>query len=185
MQAVDLIFVMAGRMERKHYGLELYRANVAPRLVLSVGRFEVAKTHPLDLGIFEKLKALRDRIQPDQRHFFVSVDASGVRVENVNLPRWSTYGELLGLRQFLEREGARGIRIMIVSTGIHLRRVAFTCSRVFRRSPVEFVYCPVPDRWTRPYDRWFVVKEMVKLAGYRAILPLPPWAARRLMRLKD
>src|ERR1035438_7158796 len=42
-QPVDLIFVMAGRMERKHYGLELYRAGVAPQLVLSVGRFEVSK----------------------------------------------------------------------------------------------------------------------------------------------
>src|ERR1035441_3224688 len=42
-EAVDLIFVMAGRMERKQYGLELYRAGIAPRLILSVGRFEVSK----------------------------------------------------------------------------------------------------------------------------------------------
>jgi hypothetical protein len=183
-QPVDLIFVMAGRMERKHYGLELYRAKVSARLVLSVGRFEVSKTHTLGLEISEKLKALRDRLPPDQRHFFVSVDASGVRIENVDLPRWSTYGEVLGLRQFLEREGAHRIRITIVSTGIHLRRVAFTCSRVFRGSPVEFLYCAVPERWTRPHGRWFAVKEMIKLVGYRVILPLPPWAARRLMRLK-
>ena len=39
----DLIFVLAGKMERKRYGLELYRARSAKRLILSVGRFEVSK----------------------------------------------------------------------------------------------------------------------------------------------
>jgi len=49
-QPCDLIFVLAGRMERKPYGLELYLAGMAPRLVLSVGRFEVSRMHQLGLS---------------------------------------------------------------------------------------------------------------------------------------
>ena len=67
----DLIFVMAGRMERKQYGLELYRAGLAPRLVLSVGRFEVSKMYKVDLEhtLVEELIALRNKTRPEQRHF--------------------------------------------------------------------------------------------------------------------
>ena len=43
----DLIFVIAGAMERKQYGLDLFRAGVSPKLLLSVGRFEVRKMRRL------------------------------------------------------------------------------------------------------------------------------------------
>ena len=190
-EPVDLIFVMAGRMERKQYGLELYRAGIAPRLVLSVGRFEVSKMARLEWEGFDELVALRERTRPDDRHFFAEVDSSGIRIERAKLQRWNTYGEALGLRQLLEKRNAG--KVMIVSTEVHLRRVAFTLGRVFREVPVKFLYCPVPPRleilnrdrwWSRPYDRWFVLKEMAKLAGYVAILSMPGWAIRPLMRLK-
>ena len=190
----DLIFVMAGRMERKCYGLELYRASLAPQLVLSVGRFEVSKMHKVGLAnaLVEELIALRDKTQPDERHFFVKLDPSGISIEKRILPRWNTYGEILGLKHFLEAGTVR--RVMVVSTDVHLRRVALTCARVFRSAPVEFLYCPTPSRfgslrkdgwWTRPDDRRFVIKEMMKLAGYGVILSMPASASRRLMRLKD
>lgn len=189
-QPVDLIFVIAGRMERKHYGLELYRAGLAPCLVLSVGRFEVSKMLQLDLECFDELKALRDQTPPSERNFFVTLDVSGFRIETAKLLRCSTYGEALAFRRLLEREG--GQRVMVVSTDVHLRRVAFTFSKVFRATPVQFLYCPVPTRaglmaknnwWKRPADRWFVINEMAKLAFYWAALSAPGWAARRLMRL--
>src|SRR5215469_8112970 len=104
LQPVDMIFVMAGRMERKHYALELYRARIAPELVLSVGRFEVSRMHQIGLGTFDELKTLRDQTRPQERHFFVMVDASGIHIEKTWCPRWSTYGEALGLRSFLEME---------------------------------------------------------------------------------
>ena len=190
-EPVDLIFVMAGRMERKQYGLELYRAGIAPRLVLSVGRFEVSKMARLEWDGFHDLVALRERTLPDDRHFFVEVDTSGIHIERAKLQRWNTYGEALGLRQLLERRNAA--KVMIISTEVHLRRVAFTFGKVFRDVPVKFLYCPVSHRleflnsdrwWSRPYDRWFVLNEMAKLAGYVAILSMPGWAIRPLMRLK-
>jgi hypothetical protein len=160
-------------------------------LVLSVGRFEVSKMSRLEWKGFNELVALRERTQPDNRHFFVEVDPSGVHIERAKLQRWSTYGEALGLRQLLEDEHVG--KVMIISTAVHLRRVAFTVSRVLRDVPVKFVYCAVSPRlevlrrdrwWSRPYDRSYVLKEIVKLAGYVVILSMPGWAIRRLMRLR-
>jgi DUF218 domain-containing protein len=190
-EPVDLIFVMAGRMERKQYGLELYRAGTAPRLVLSVGRFEVSKMSRLEWEGFDGLVALRERTQPEDRHFFVEVNFSGTHIAKAKLQRWNTYGEALGLRQLLE--GTNVGKVMIVSTEVHLRRVAFALNKVFHGVPVKFLYCPVPSRlevlrtdrwWSRAYDRRFVSKEVVKLVGYVVILSMPGWAIRQLMRLR-
>jgi len=190
----DLIYVMAGKMERKDYGLELYQAGLSPRLVLGVGRFEVSKMYrvALDHAVVEELIALRDKTPADQRHFFVKLEPSGVSIEKRVLRRWSTYGEILDLRDCLKATNVR--RVMVISTDIHLRRVAVTFDKVFRGSSVEFCYCPVPasasslvkdEWWSRPGDRKYVISETVKLVGYRFILLMPQFLIRRLMRLKD
>ena len=191
-QPADLIFVLAGRMERKLYGLELYRAGVSPRLVLSVGRFEVSKMSRLGLEGADELIALREKTQPEERNFLVKMDSSGRRIERARLARCSTYGEALALRRLLETESTR--TVMVISTDVHLRRVAMTFASVFHDATVDFRYCPVPSRygflakdgwWIRPDDRRFVVKELLKLVGYKVILCTPVWARRRLMRLRD
>jgi hypothetical protein len=190
-QPVDVIFVMAGRMERKSYGLDLFRAGLAPRLVLSVGRFEVTRTKRFQLPGCDELISLRDKTPPNERHFFVEVNGSVVQIRKVKLAAWNTYGEALGLREWLKDENVR--HVMVISTDIHLRRVALSFSKVFQNLPEHFVYCPVPcdlsslkqERWwTRPNDRGYVLKELCKLTGYRMILSMPPSAIRWLMRLK-
>jgi uncharacterized SAM-binding protein YcdF (DUF218 family) len=189
-QPVDLILVLAGKMERKHYGLELYRSGVGPQLILSVGRFEVSKMLQLNLECIDELKSLRDQIPSGERHFFLTFDASSVRIEKAALPSWSTFGEALAFRRLWAREEWR--RVMVISTDVHLRRVALTFGRVFRRMPVQFLYCPVPTRfrimakdnwWRQSDDRWFVISEMIKLVGYRTAFCAPDWASRRLMGL--
>ena len=190
-QPVDMIFVIAGRMDRKPYGLELYRAGVAQRLVLSIGRFEVSKMSQIEFTHAEELIALRSRTSPDERHFFVHRDPAGIRIETIALPRWSTYGEALGLRDYLE--GKRVGKIIVVSTDIHLRRVAYTFGKVFAKQALEFRYCPAPQHgslredawWTRAESRHYVIQELIKLVGYRLILPLPTGVRRRLMKLKQ
>src|SRR5919109_622555 len=69
----DLIYVMAGRMERKIYGLELYRAGISPKLVLSVGRFEVSKMRGLNVEGWDELRLLHQRTPPRERHFFLKL----------------------------------------------------------------------------------------------------------------
>jgi uncharacterized SAM-binding protein YcdF (DUF218 family) len=190
-QPADLIVVLAGRMERKEYGLQLYRAGIAPLLALSVGRFEVSKMHRLIRDGYEevrdgyqKLVALRDTSPANERHFLFLMGASGTQVEKIRLPRWSTYGEALGLRPFLEKQVVR--RVMVVSTGIHLRRAALSFSTAFSGAGLEFLYCPVPAGLESPQPGLrYVVQECFKLAGYRAILSLPRRVANVLMRLDN
>ena len=188
-QPADVIFVMAGRMQRKEYGLELFRSGWAARLILSIGRFEVSKMSSIDLEGFAELKALRDRTPPEERHFFMKVDSSGVSVEKVSLPKWNTYGEVLALRRFLETDDAQ--RVMVVSTHSHLPPVAFTFTKVFRQSPIEFRFVPLPHKfrsktiwWTGGTGFSLDFKELIKFAGYRVILSMPDSVAHRLMRLK-
>ena len=189
-QPVDLIFVMAGRMNRKRYGFELYRRGFAPKLVLSVGRFEVSKMLQTEFAFVGELAALRSVTPPNRRHFFVSLDHSGTRVELAPVQQWNTYGEVVGLRHYLEHEPAA--KIMVVSTDIHLRRVAYTIRKVLRERPLDFLYCPVPEGsnlqkrgwWTRPDSRSYVLSELMKLTGYGLILSMPVWVAGRLMRLR-
>jgi hypothetical protein len=185
---VDLIFVMAGRMERKRYGLEVFRSGLAPTLVLSVGRFEVSKSKDLQLQGYEELVHLRDQTPPQERHFFITMTSSCTRVEQMKLPRWNTYGETVAFRDFLKNQNTR--RVMIVSTDIHLRRVALTFSSVFRHSGLQFLYCAVPSGlssvqkdhwWRRSADRRYVVTELIKLTGYRVILSFPARVAGRVM----
>jgi len=189
---VDLIFVMAGRMDRKQYGMQLFSNGVSPKLVLSVGRFEVSRMAALGLDHFTELKRLRDQTQPEARHFFVTLDASCVRIDTAGIPNWNTYGEVLGLRRILQYEPVR--RVMIVSTNIHLNRVSVAVAKLCRGMQVEFRYCAVPDTlaatrrenwWLRTHDRQFVATELLKLAGYRIIVSLPPSISAWLMRLKD
>jgi hypothetical protein len=185
---VDLVFVMAGRMERKRYGLDLFHSGLAPALVLSVGRFEVSKLKALPLQGYEDLLRLRDQTPPGERHFFITMTSSGNRVERTKLAGLGTYAETVAFRDFL---GNRDVRqVMVISTDIHLRRVALTFSSVFRDAGMQFLYCAVPSTlssvqkdhwWTRSADRRYVLTELTKLAGYRVILSFPAWAVRRLM----
>jgi len=160
-------------------------------LLLSVGRFKGSKMPTVDFEGGAAWIVERDRTAPGERHFFCELNTSGVHIQTVRLRRWNTYGEMLGLRGYLEGDMPRSV--MIVSTDVHLRRAALAFERVFRDTPVEVRYCPVPARnssvrkecwWTRSADRKFVIKEIVKLAGYRAILMMPDWAIGRVMRLK-
>lgn len=190
-QKADLIFVLAGKMERKQYGLHLYQSGLAPRLLLSVGRFEVSKMPKLPFEFSAELIAQRERTAPERRHFFCDVSPTATRIRAVDLPRWSTYGEALGLREYLGGDAVRDV--ILVSTDIHLRRVALTFEKVFIGSAVKFQYCPVPAAlsslekagwWTRRDDRSYVMRETAKLAAYRIILSLPHVIVRYLMRLK-
>ena len=174
-QPADAIVVLAGRFERKAYALELFRDGVAPRLLISVDRYEVSRMRQFPIAGMDGLLALRDITPPADRHFFVDVDSEGVRTQLAKLPLLGTFGEIAAVRSYL---GSHPPRLLIVSTAIHLRRVAYTCGRLFGADAAGFRYCPVPPGldslradtwWRRPKDRRLVLSEWAKLAGYHIL----------------
>jgi uncharacterized SAM-binding protein YcdF (DUF218 family) len=120
------------------------------------------------------------------------MNSSGIQIEHPRLRRWNTYGEILGLREFLQHRMPRSA--IVISSEVHLRRVALTVAKVFRGVLPDVRYCPVPASftslskdgwWTRLEDRRYVLNETIKLAAYRVVLSLPEWMIRLIMQLKD
>jgi hypothetical protein len=168
----ELIFVLAGRPERKVYGLQLYRQGFAPRLILSVGRFEVRQT--VHLGFQDlNLRELTARTPPAKRHFFIDLTAESRRVSLAGLHHNRTYSELESLDHQLQFETPGSL--MMVSTSIHLRRVRWCCRRMAAVRRWNIRYVPVPeemssirrDNWWKRFDHWsYVNSEWTKLAAY-------------------
>ena len=67
----DLIFVLAGLEARKAFGLRLLNRQLAPRILLSVGRFEIRKLPRLSLPAPINLLEIAATIPPVLRHYFV------------------------------------------------------------------------------------------------------------------
>lgn len=168
----DLIFVLAGRPERKPYGWQLFRSGLAPRLILSVSRYEVRQTAQQPVEIPELLP-LRDSTPASMRHFWIDFHGDNRTVSLAGLRETNTYWELYALGQYLESGFPR--RIAIVSTSIHLRRVRWCSRRIrtFANSTLHFV--PVPEDtscfqrkgWWKHSAQWaYLLSEYAKLAGY-------------------
>jgi hypothetical protein len=171
----DLIFVLAGRPERKTYGLELFQEGFAPRLILSVGRFEVRQVARLGLGGDFGLRELAARTPPAERHFFLDLAPDFRQGGPAGLRRSGTYEELSGLAAYLSPGAIASLTF--VSTSIHLRRVRWCCERISGLRDHAIRYVPVPEAlssfrregwWKRP-DHWsYVISEYAKLVVYLA-----------------
>jgi hypothetical protein len=169
----DVIFVLAGRPERKAYGLELFQQGIAPRLVLSVGRFEVRKMDAFgfqDLNMRELVK----HMAPKDRHFFVEISDGSRTVTPARIKRVGTFGELAALATYL---GERQIKTLtVISTSVHLRRVRLCCRKISALRRLNISYVPVPEglssfqrgTWWKKLDQWsYIGSEYIKLLAYR------------------
>jgi hypothetical protein len=74
----DVIFVLAGRMHRKECALELFRQGLAPRILLSVGRFEIRRFSKMALPASLDVLKLAEAVPPSQRHYFVFFEGEEV-----------------------------------------------------------------------------------------------------------
>jgi hypothetical protein len=176
----DLIFVYAGREDRKSYGLDLYRKGRAPALLLSVGRYEVRRFAELPLPAPVDLRRIAANVEPPQRHFFVGFSANGSSVERIRLGRFGTLGETQALRAWLDhRQGIR--RISVVSSQAHRLRVELCCKKLLPSS-IHVSFLPVPtgliSTWSQGRHesensaRYFF-SEFGKLLVYRLLLLWP------------
>lgn len=168
------IFVLAGLPERKSYGLELFQQGVAPRLVLSVSRFDVRHTAALLPEGGEELITLRDRTSPEKRHFWIEFEGSRRSISRASVERTGTYGELKAIGDYLASKPPA--TIAFVSTSIHLRRVRLCCTRIPFFQGKRVYFWAVPEEmssfrratwWKHPEDWRYLISEYAKLVGYR------------------
>ena len=168
----DVIFVLAGRPERKPYGCQLFQSGLAPRMIFSVGRYEVRQTAEQPVAIPALLK-LRDKTAPPKRHFWVDFSQGNTAVSLAELAKTNTYWELHAFGRYLAPETPQ--RIAIVSTSIHLRRVRLCCRRLACFKGTTLLFLPVPEDsssfsrggWWKHADQLsYLLSEYAKLAGY-------------------
>jgi hypothetical protein len=122
----DLIFVLAGSVNRKEYALELFRKGLAPRILFSVSRFEIRRFSQMPLPVPLDLLKLAQEVPPPQRHYFVFFEGQKVRVEHVPPRRFGTLTEIKALARWL-RESPDIRSVLAVSSDTHLRRIRMCC----------------------------------------------------------
>jgi hypothetical protein len=164
----DAIFVFAGRESRKRFGVELFRRGVAPRLVLSVGRFEWRRFPDLGLSGDGGLTELVSRTPPEERHFFVDIGPEGAHCERVPVGPLGTWSESRALARFVVRESVR--QLIVVSHRQHLYR-CLLCLRLSLPPSCTFEAAPSPpDPREADSSR---IWEPLKLLAYGLILAPP------------
>lgn len=180
-QKCDCIFVLAGKPERKIFGIDLWRRGYAPELILSVGRFEWRRFYTLRLPADGGLRQLVDATPPKQRHFFVRLRDSQVKAILIPRGRLGTMTEGRQLAALLRGGAIRSL--MVVSTSIHLRRAALVFRHALRGSGIDLTFVAVPEDLSsiRRSDlgavkevRAALWEEFRKYCFYRLIFSLTP-----------
>src|SRR5260370_4729302 len=124
--SADLIFVHAGLEIRKSFAVELYYRGLAPRILFSVGRYEIRRFVNLALLLRIDLLKMVEKVPHRLRHFLVSVAGQQLEVQRIPAGRLGTMREIEALTQWLEKRPEIK-SILIVSSNIHLRRRRICC----------------------------------------------------------
>jgi hypothetical protein len=170
----DLIFVLAGRPARKAYALRLFEEGFAPRILLSVGRFEIRRFSLQKLPVPIDLLQMAASIDPPQRHFLVCFEDQVVRVQRIAVGRFGTLGEIEALAKWLQ-EHPTIQSVLIVSSGSHLRRVRICCRKLLpARLQIHLVGVDGekddPDEISEKESNVWILTELLKLPLYRILL---------------
>ena len=139
----DLLFALAGHMSRKHYALQLFREGLAPRLLFSVGRFEIRRFSKMSLPSPLDLLKLAEDLPPQQRHYFVLFQGNECRVEHVQPRRFGTLTEIASLANWLAAN-PEVHSLLLISDATHLRRIRLCCQSLFPPS-LKLTLLPVPS----------------------------------------
>ena len=172
----DLIFVVAGLQSRKEYALELFRRGFAPRILLSVGRFEIRRFAKLPLPVSVDLLAMASSVPPPERHYFVEFEGKMFHVEQSRPRSLGTLSEIEWLGRWLE--GHPEVKsILVVSSSSHLRRIRMCCRALLRHGvEVRLAAVPADPAAVGPRGRAegeptaAILKELLKLSVYWILL---------------
>ncbi len=140
----DLIFVLAGRVHRKEYALELFGQGLAPRLLFSVGRYEIRRFSKMPLPIPLDLLKMAQDVPPPQRHYFAFFQGQEARAEQVPPVRFGTLMEIEALARWLSANP--DIRsVLVISSDTHLRRIRMCC-RSLLNPTIRLAFLAAPSR---------------------------------------
>lgn len=171
-QTSDLIFVLAGREGRKHFGLQMFAEGWASTLLLSVGRFEIRGFAEYKLP-GTNLVAQASSVPPQRRHFFVAAQETDVQAELIPWHRLGTWREIRALAEWLRCHKTIQT-LMIISSGFHLRRVRWCCRKLLPKD-ITASFLAVPSElpsfersqwWRNATSRNLVLLEVTKLVLY-------------------
>lgn len=156
--------------------MRLLREGLAPRLLFSVGRFEIRRFSKMALPVPLDLLKLAHEVPPPQRHYFVFFRGQDVEVEHVPPSRFGTLREIKALAHWLTSHP--DIRsILVVSSDTHLRRIRLCC-RTLLSAEVELAFLATPSpEATHPQANPSLfaatkeeLRELFKLAIYWVLL---------------
>jgi hypothetical protein len=171
LQSADLIFVLAGRENRKEYGLELFRQGLASSVLFSVARYEIRRFSQLSLPVPVDLLKVALDVPPPERHFFVLIEGQRVQVEHVRPGRFGTLTEIEALAHWLE-DHAQIDSLLIISSETHLCRIRICCQSLLSpRLRIALIAAPDISSEKRKFESLTaVLVERMKLLLYWAIL---------------
>jgi len=185
----DAIFVLAGHKNRKVLAIQLLGQGTAPRILFSVGRFEIRRFPELGLPQTVDLLQLAQTIPPPQRHFFVLFEGQQFTVQRIPVRALGTLSEIDALADWLA-EHPEISSLLIVSNGAHLRRLRICC-HILLPHKIRTNFLAVPEEKATPNQRdWStealrgkrVLSEFVKIVCYSVFLPFwklaRPWRAK-------
>jgi hypothetical protein len=185
----DAVFVLAGHKSRKVFAIQLLKQGIAPRVLFSVGRFEIRRFPELGLPQTVDLLQMAQNIPPPQRHFFVLFENGQFNVQPIPVRTLGTLSEMDALADWLDAHPQIST-LLIVSSGRHLRRLRI-CSRAllprtirtsFAASPEENATLNQRDSWNDARACKVVLYECIKIACYSLFLPF--WKLARPRRSK-
>jgi hypothetical protein len=128
--------------------MELFRQGLAPRLLFSVGRFEIRRFSKMPLPVPLDLLKIAQQVPPPQRHYFVTFDGQDVHVEHVLPGRFGTLTEIAALGRWLDANPT--IRsVLVISSAGHLRRVRMCC-RSLLKADTKLAYLAAPVALPEP-----------------------------------
>jgi hypothetical protein len=179
LRPADAIFVLAGRVNRKEYGLKLYREGLSPRILFSVARFEIRRFSKMPLPVPLDLLKLAQCFPPPLRHFFVLFENDTVQVEYVRPNRFGTLTEIASLARWL-KANPQIHSLLVLSSSTHLRRLRMCC-RSLLGLQIEFalIAAPVSSSGSREEPQSAIrstaaiLLELFKLSLYWALLKFP------------
>lgn len=175
----DAIFVPAGLKARKAFAIQLMEKGIAPRILFSVGRFEIRRFPELGLPQTIDLLQMAQSIPPPQRHLFVLFENQQFTVERIHVRTLGTLSEIDALADWLLVHPEIS-SLLIVSSGSHLRRLRLCCRRSLRRNVnCSFVATP-EDSGDLDLNRNAILVECFKVVCYSVFLPF--WEVVRPFR---